>query len=200
MQRQSRFLLPAFITAILLGAALGVATAPRGEAPVARLTPGASFAPGLSVAPGSTPEPPAEPTASTGALPIERLPVVRFTPTAGGSVALPVEVPPASEYGIGLSGRRTLDGRGMLFYYPDGKGNSGFWMKNTHIDLEIAFVDTSMTVITVLTMKADTETVHRPNQPYLAAIEAPVGYFSRTGIGAGAKVEFQFDVASLVRP
>jgi uncharacterized membrane protein (UPF0127 family) len=126
--------------------------------------------------------------------------VVRFTSASGASVALPVEVPPASEYGIGLSGRRTLDGRGMLFYYPDGKGNSGFWMKDTHIDLEIAFVDTSMRVIAVLTMRAHTDTVHRPNQPYLAAIEAPVGYFSRSGVGAGAKVEFLFDVASLVKP
>jgi len=200
MQSHPRFLLPAFILAIVLSAAVGVATAPRGETLVTRVTPGASFSPGLSVGPASPTEPPLEPTASTGALPIERLPVVRFTPTSGGTAALPVEVPPTSEYGIGLSGRRTLDGRGMLFFYPDGKGSAGFWMKDTHIDLEIAFVDVSMKVIAVLTMRADTETVHRPSQPYLAAIEAPVGYFSRTGIGVGAKVEFLFDPASLVKP
>ena len=207
MSRRSLVLLAGLLVMVALGGALGVASAPRGtKQPVESPTPSASFVPGFVVPPTetaqATPQPSAipnlEPTASTGALPVERLPLVRFT--QGNSSVLPVEVPPGTEYGIGLSGRRSLDGRGMLFYYADGKATSGFWMKNTHIDLDIAFVDSSMTVITVLQMKADTEDVHRPNRPYMAAIEAPSGYFTRTGITAGAKVEFLFDVASAVKP
>ncbi len=87
----------------------------------------------------------------------------------------------------------------MLFYYPDGKATSGFWMKNTHIDLDIAFVDASMTVVAVLQMKADTETVHRPSVPYLAAIEAPIGFYASAGVREGAKVQFLFDVAAATR-
>lgn len=207
MNRRSLILLAGLMVMVVLGGALGVASAPRGpNQSIESPTPSASFVPGIAVPPtetaqvtpqpGTLPNP--EPTASTGAIPIERLPLVRFA--QGNSIVLPVEVPPGTEYGIGLSGRRSLDGRGMLFYYADGKATSGFWMKNTHIDLDIAFVDSSMTVITVLQMKADTEDVHRPSRPYMAAIEAPSGYFTKTGITAGAKVEFLFDVASAVKP
>ncbi len=33
-----------------------------------------------------------------------------------------------------------------------------------------------------------------------AAIEAPKGYFQSVGIGAGARVEFLFDVSALLKP
>ncbi|TAJ18432.1 MAG: DUF192 domain-containing protein [Dehalococcoidia bacterium] len=209
MNSRSRLTVIAVLAIVVVGGAIGVLTAPgSGSEPVPRLTPGADFTPGYVVVPPvATPAPSAtalptvapqpEPTASTGSIPTDRLPIVRFT--GANSVILPVEVPPASEYGIGLSGRQSLEGRGMLFYYPDGKGTSGFWMKNTHINLDIAFVDASMTVIAVFQMQADTETVHRPNAPYLAAIEAHQGYYAAVGIGVGARVEFLFDVAAATR-
>lgn len=199
--------LACFAAVIAAGAAIGVASAPRGTAePLQGVSPPASFTPGFmaipaasapTLVPASPPGP--EPTATTGAIPTERLPRVRFTTAANTVVGLPVEVPPASEYGIGLSGRRSLDGRGMVFYYPDGKGTSGFWMKDTHIDLDIAFVDASMTVFAVMRMKAGTETIHRPDGPYVAAIEAPAGYYAATGIREGARVEFLFDIAGAAR-
>ena len=190
------------------GAAIGIATAPRGAPEAAKgLVPPSDFTPGFVVVPPGvsapvitplptlTPGP--EPTAISGSLPTERLPLVRFT--GGNSVVLPIEVPATSEYGIGFSGRRAIGGRGMLFYFPEGKTTTGFWMKNTHVDLDIAFVDTSMTIIAVLQMQADTETVHRPNAPYMAAIEAPKGYFQSVGIGVGARVEFLFDIAAFLK-
>lgn len=206
MDSRSRLTLIVAVSVLVIGATVGVATAPRGGSEAIKgLTPPSNFTPAFVVVappastatplPTFTPGP--EPTAISGSLPPDRLSLVRFT--AANSAVLQVEVPPASEYGIGLSGRRTLEGRGMLFYYPDGKGTSGFWMKNTHIDLDIAFVDTSMTVIAVLQMQADTETVHRPNAPYLAAIEAPKGYYASVGIGVGARVEFLFDVVAATK-
>lgn len=139
-----------------------------------------------------------EPTASTGAIPSGQLPKVRFTAPDGRTATLPVEVPKIAEYAIGLSGRYSLEGRGMVFYYPGSQGNSGFWMKNTHIDLDIAFVDGNLRVMDVLQMKADTLDIHRPaGGPYMVAIEAPLGWYGARGIGAGARAEFQFDLSSI---
>lgn len=205
MRRRTWFTFASFVAVIAAGAAIGIASAPRGAAkPVPSVAPSAAFTPGF-VAPAPTPlatfTPGPEPTAITGAIPTERLPLVRFmlTGTPAAMVVLPVEVPPVSEYGIGLSGRRSLEGRGMVFYYPDGKGNAGFWMKNTHINLDIAFVDLSMKVVAVMQMTADTETIHRPSVPYLAAIEAPSGYYAAAGVKEGATVAFLFDIASMAQ-
>ncbi len=110
---------------------------------------------------------------------------MEFTRADGTTVTLPVEVPRVSEYGIGLSGRSTLEGRGMLFYYPDAKGNAGFWMKNTHINLDIAFIDTSGVVIEVDQMQAESLDVHKPPRPYEFAIEAPDGWYLAHQVAAG---------------
>lgn len=209
MTSRDRLTLLVLAAILTVGAVVGIVTALRGAPETVKgLVPPPDFTPGYAVAPPGLPTsrgtplptltPGPEPTAISGSLPTEHLPVIRFT--AANSVILLVEVPPTSEYGIGLSGRRAFAGRGMLFYFPDGKTTTGFWMKDTHIDLDIAFVDTSMKVIAVLQMQADTETVHRPNAPYLAAIEAPKGYFQSVGIGAGARVEFLFDVSALLKP
>ncbi|MEI7926174.1 MAG: DUF192 domain-containing protein [Chloroflexota bacterium] len=102
-------------------------------------------------------------------------------------------MPTEKEYGIGLSGRRNLEGRGMLFAFPEG-AKVGFWMKGTHIDLDIAFVDASMKVIYLTTMKADTLDIHQPPATYVAAIEAPAGWYAASGIGLGAQVTLSVDL------
>ena len=75
----------------------------------------------------------------------------------------------------------------MLFSFPDG-ANTGFWMKGTHIDLDIAFIDSSMVVTHITTMRANTLDIHRPPAPYIAAIEAPAGWYASSGIAVGAQV------------
>lgn len=138
-----------------------------------------------------------EPVASTHAIPTADLPVVRFTSTTGQEATLPTEVIPSAEFPIGLSGRRELAGRGMLFYWPDGDSESGFWMKNTHIPLDIAFVDRDLRIIAILEMEAESEEIRRAPAPYLAAIEAPLGWYAEHGIDAGGTVEFLFDPDAL---
>ncbi len=135
-----------------------------------------------------------EVVASTYTTPTSELPRVRFERTF---VELPVEIPPRSEYGIGLSGRASLDRRGMLFYRED-FGQTGFWMKNTHIDLDIAFVDAEGEILLITTMFADTEEIHRPDAPYVAAIEAPAGWYAAHGVTSGDTVEYLFDLESAV--
>ena len=134
----------------------------------------------------------AEPTASTGGIATASLPKARFT-SGTTVVTLPIEVPPEHEYHIGLSGRRSLAGRGMLFAFPEGT-TVGFWMKDAHLDLDIAFVDAGMHVVDVRMMRADTLETHHPAGSYVAAIEAPVGWYAANGVKVGAHVTLDVDL------
>ena len=178
--------------------ALGISACAGDEVPTTTPTATAATAAGAPSAGGSSPSTPTtpgitgEPFASTASIPTSELPLVRFVPRTGAPVELPVEVLPREEFAIGFSGRYEIEGRGMLFYYPELSGG-GFWMRNTHVDLDIAFIDADRQVIFITTMLADTLDVHRPGAPYLAAIETPAGWYAEHGIGVGARVEFLFD-------
>jgi len=137
-----------------------------------------------------------EPVTSTYYIPTSQLPLVRFH-TSTGPVELRVEVPARSEYAIGLSGRTSLEGRGMVFYRED-FGQTGFWMRNTHIDLDIAFVNADGEIVFITTMIADTEDIHRPDTPYVAAIEATAGWYAAHGVQEGDEVEYLFDLSAAV--
>ncbi len=138
-----------------------------------------------------------EAVASTAHIPTGELPLVRFTSTDGEAVTLPVEVISRAEFPVGLSGRTELEGRGMLFFWPEGDSNAPFWMRNTHIDLDIAFVDASLRIIAITAMEAEADTLHYAPAPYLAAIEAPLGWYAEHGVDVGATVEFLFDPDAL---
>ncbi|MPZ99677.1 MAG: hypothetical protein GEU80_10145 [Dehalococcoidia bacterium] len=143
----------------------------------------------------ATPTPtPDDVVASTFDIPREELPVIEFIRLDGGVVRLPVEVPPREEYPVGLSGRYALEERGMLFYYPEGRGAGGFWMKDTHIDLSIAFVDAAGEILEILEMEAESLDVRSPGETYQAVIEAPAGWYEEHGIRAGDEIRFDFEI------
>ena len=142
----------------------------------------------------SSPAPAAEPTASSGATPRDQLPVVEFLRADGVVVSLPIEVPPRSEYGIGLSGRYELDERGMLFHYSDPQSHIGFWMKNTHIDLAIAFVSGDLRIVEIHEMEAESLDIIRPQAAHQYAVEAPAGWYDAHGIATSDRVRFTFEL------
>ncbi len=187
------------VTTLVAALALLVACGDEREVPTATAQPAQPpvISSPLPTAPVTTPTPTPEPrfddvVASTARLPIEALDRVEFT--SGDALAvLSIEVPPSREYGVGLSGRYELVDRGMLFYYPEGH-RGAFWMKNTHFDLDIAFVDPELRIIAIIRMEAESEMLHRPDDLYIAAIEAPAGWYDATSIGVGADVRFLFDV------
>ncbi len=84
----------------------------------------------------------------------------------------------------------------MLFAFPDST-TTAFWMKNTHIDLDIAFVDGAMRIIHVDTMRADTEDLHHPAAPYVAVVEAPAGWYAEHGVTPGAQVVLDIDLRAV---
>ena len=124
---------------------------------------------------------------------MERLPLAEFVrANAAGADAprLPIEVLPVGEFSIGLSGRRTLGERGMLFDYGTSGQEGAFWMKNTHIDLDIAFIDESLRIVSIRTMRAESEEYIYSSAPYQSAIEAPAGWYAAHGVREGDRLRY----------
>ncbi len=85
------------------------------------------------------------------------------------------------------------DGVGMLFLFEQDR-TGGFWMWNTLIELDIAFIGAdgiAHTLATMVPCEAERSSdcpVTRPPEPYRAALEVPGGWFERMGIEPGVEV------------
>ena len=91
----------------------------------------------------------------------------------------------------GLMGRTSLaDDAGMLFIF-DEPVDLSFWMFNTSIPLDIAFIREDMTVSSIDTMTPFSFESHLSIEPVPFALEVPAGEFSRRGIEAGDSVVFE---------
>ena len=109
---------------------------------------------------------------------------------------LDVEIPLPDEYSIGFSGRSMIGNQGMLFLYPNGQ-TGPFWMKDTHFNLAIAWININNKIIGIDTMTADTEVYHHPPGKYFAALEAPERWYINHGIQIGDTVNFYYDSGDL---
>lgn len=116
-----------------------------------------------------------------------------LTGSNGTRYELPLEVPPRGEYSVGLSGRYHLEGRGMLFWYPELVQRS-FWMKDTHIDLSIAFVDSDGVIVEIFDMEAESEEFRVSGDFYRYALEAPLGWYAERGLAAGDTAILDFSI------
>lgn len=97
---------------------------------------------------------------------------------------------------FGLSRRPSLDpGSGMLFLFDEPRtAEDGFWMWQTRVPLDIAFVDSAGVVQAVLQMEPCQATrveacpEYAPGVPYATALEVNRGWFAEHGFGVGATV------------
>jgi uncharacterized protein len=105
-----------------------------------------------------------------------------------GTETLTLEVSrSAEEHERGLMGRTVLkENEGMIFFF-DPPQSVSFWMKNTPIDLDIAFIDAKGVVFHTDSMKAQTLNTHASFGFAAAAIELPCGALKRFGIGIGTE-------------
>jgi uncharacterized membrane protein (UPF0127 family) len=91
----------------------------------------------------------------------------------------------------GLSRRtRVPGGTGMVFLFPQDT-NASFWMKDTLVPLQIAFVAGDGRVVSVFEMtpcRADPCTVYTPTRAYRYAVELPSGAFTAAGVEQGDRV------------
>jgi uncharacterized protein len=144
--------------------------------------------------------PTAEPSVvpSPSPTPVPSLPTANVTLHDGASPAvLRVELAttPAQQE-RGLMFRMELpDSQGMLFVFP--RDSSGaFWMKNTYIPLDIAWIDASGIVLGVSHGVPLDLTGLPPPSPYRYVLEVAGGWFERHGMSAGAMLDLPPDLTS----
>ena len=89
----------------------------------------------------------------------------------------------------GLMFRETMQpNHGMLFAF-ERAGQQCFWMKNTLLPLDIAFVADDGTIVNVDRMKPQTLDPHCSSQPVRFVLEMNEGWFAKRGISAGSKLK-----------
>ncbi len=135
-----------------------------------------------------TPTPTAPPATST--LPTPTPAVRNITVTDNGRVAnLTVELAlTAAEHARGLMFRESLaEDSGMLFVFAQ-PSTGAFWMKNTLIPLDIAYLGSDGRVLQVVHGQPLDETPLAPDQPYRYTLEVNAGWFDRHELGVGAAV------------
>jgi uncharacterized membrane protein (UPF0127 family) len=91
----------------------------------------------------------------------------------------------------GLMFRQDLpEDEGMLFVF-DYPQPLSFWMKNTYLPLDIAFVSADKHILNILAMKPlDEKTRYESQGPAQYAIEVNRGWFVRHGVSPGDRVQF----------
>lgn len=117
-------------------------------------------------------------------------PTVRVTLTQGAAaIEIRAEVAATpEERARGLMGRRSLpDHAGMLFLFP-GPGRVSFFMKDTLIPLDIAFIRAGVVreVRSMTPCRAEPCPLTTPDEAFDSALEVNAGVFGRAGIGPGA--------------
>lgn len=109
-------------------------------------------------------------------------------------ITVDLAVTPA-QHEKGLMYRETLDkDQGMLFIFNK-EQVLNFWMKNTYVDLSIAYINSKMKIIDIQEMKATTtlEVAEPPTypskKPAMYALEMPKGWFKASNIKVGQQLK-----------
>lgn len=76
---------------------------------------------------------------------------------------------------------------GMLFVFPTA-GKKCFWMKNTHIPLDAAFIDQQGVITNIAHMQALDETSHCSTKAVGYVLEVNQGWFKKRKIGEGDRI------------
>lgn len=139
----------------------------------------------VSIACASTASAPTPPPAQT--LPAIDLRVVQGPRSEQVTVQV-ASTEPQRETGL-MWVRSMPEDAGMLFVFP-AQTSTGFWMKNTYIPLDIAYISADGEILSVVHgVPLDTTVLDAPG-PYRYALEMNAGWFARNGFGKGATVSF----------
>ena len=84
----------------------------------------------------------------------------------------------------------------MLFVFPD-SSERGFWMHNTIMPLDIAYIGSDKVVVSATTMKPLDESNVPSHGKAMYALEMKKGTIQRLGIRKGAKVDIPADVKAI---
>ena len=98
-----------------------------------------------------------------------------------------------AERSEGLQFRDRLpDGTGMLFVFETEAPRS-FWMKDTYLDLDIAFLDVNFRIVDIQQMDARTEELHTSAAPAMFALEVRQGWLAENDVRVGHHATVVFD-------
>lgn len=85
------------------------------------------------------------------------------------------------------------DGTGMLFVFQDNQPRA-FWMANTYVPLDIAYMNPSYTIVDVIQMEPLVTDSYPSSQASMFALEVRQGWFAENGIGVGSTASIVFGV------
>ena len=130
-----------------------------------------------------------------GELPVKKLCI------AGGAGPVTVEAEVAEkprQRSVGLKHRETLgDRHGMLFVFQQRQpGSRAFWMYETLIPLDIAYLDESGNIVSIRQMEPCTAKqkagcpLYPARRPFRYALEVNRGFFDKHGVETGHRVHF----------
>jgi len=111
---------------------------------------------------------------------------------SGKKVTLNIEVAKTpSEREKGLMFRKSLgEFDGMLFVF-DREENLNFWMKNTFIPLDIAYINKKGIINEIYYMApVDISKIYGSINPAMYALEVNAGWFAKNKIKIGSKIDF----------
>lgn len=117
--------------------------------------------------------------------------IVTLYPQNGTALRVSVEIADTHEKrALGLMYRRELpELHGMLFFFPRQEPQS-FWMKNTPLPLDIIFIDSSLTIVSIAQNTTPfSEKMIPSGKPAQFVLEVNGGFCQRHGIVAGSRVE-----------
>ncbi|HVZ49859.1 MAG TPA: DUF192 domain-containing protein [Gemmatimonadaceae bacterium] len=166
---------------------------------VALLAIAAAAALGAACSSGDSATGPGDGPDTTGTTPPRAIPVAFGT---AGTVKAELATTQAQR-DLGLMNRASIaPDSGMLFAWAQDQQFQlvAFYMRNTHFDLSVAFLDASRRVINIADMTHDTETLHFATAPFRYAIEAPLGWFQAHGVAAGATATFTIPAGVTIDP
>lgn len=83
------------------------------------------------------------------------------------------------------------DGTGMIFVFQDNQVRS-FWMANTYVDLDIAYMDPSYNIVDIVAMEALVTDSYPSRAPAMFGLEVRQGWFAEKGITIGTKADIVF--------
>ncbi|MCH7933234.1 MAG: DUF192 domain-containing protein [Gemmatimonadetes bacterium] len=83
------------------------------------------------------------------------------------------------------------DGTGMLFVF-DREAERSFWMQNTYVALDVAFIDANFRIVDIQQMEPESTDIHDGARPAMFALEVRQGWFAEKGIAVGDRCEFIF--------
>ncbi|WP_416304965.1 DUF192 domain-containing protein [Neptunicella sp. SCSIO 80796] len=88
----------------------------------------------------------------------------------------------------GLMGRKTAK-PGMLFVYNSPQ-ETAFWMANTLIPLDLAYIDEKGVIVSIIQMQAMDESTHPSPGEVIGALEMELGWYAKHQVKVGDKIEF----------